>query len=270
MQCGISTACFYPTETREALRFLRSFHHGPTEIFLNTFSELEESYLEQLKEIAQEHQLEIASIHPFSSAFEPFLFFSSYENRFLDGVELYKKFFHACNVLGAKVLVFHGDTRHRTIDMKLYAERFYRLSQIAQQEYGVILGQENVERCCCSNPENIRLLREYTNDAVKFVLDVKQARRFGISPFDVLSAMGAENVSHLHLSDAKGDKTCITPGEGEFDFSKLFTELSKHNNLLSGVVELYNDNFESPQQLVAGTEFVNQHLKNHLKGGISI
>ena len=41
MQCGISTSCFYPQETAEALSALRGAGVETVEIFLNTFSELE-------------------------------------------------------------------------------------------------------------------------------------------------------------------------------------------------------------------------------------
>ena len=44
MQCGISTSCFYPQETAEALSALRGAGVETVEIFLNTFSELELSY----------------------------------------------------------------------------------------------------------------------------------------------------------------------------------------------------------------------------------
>ena len=49
MQCGISTSCFYPQETAEALSALRGAGVETVEIFLNTFSELELSYTERLR-----------------------------------------------------------------------------------------------------------------------------------------------------------------------------------------------------------------------------
>lgn len=51
MQCGISTSCFYPQETAEALSALRGAGVETVEIFLNTFSELELSYTERLRSV---------------------------------------------------------------------------------------------------------------------------------------------------------------------------------------------------------------------------
>ena len=54
MQCGISTSCFYPQETAEALSALRGAGVETVEIFLNTFSELELSYTERLRSVLQD------------------------------------------------------------------------------------------------------------------------------------------------------------------------------------------------------------------------
>lgn len=254
MRCGISTACLFPQRTGQALQRLTGMFSGPLEIFLNTFSELEPQFLRGLKETLDESGCELLSLHPFSSGFEPFLFFSEYEGRFEDGLELYRRYFNACRYLGARLLVLHGDTRHKPGSMELYAERFARLAKVAKEEFGVILAQENVERCRCYNAENIRLLRRYTGDSVRFVLDLKQALRGGQDPFDVLEAMGPQNICHVHLSDNNDRTTCILPGMGEFDFARLFRRLRQGGCEADGVIELYKDGFDGPQQLVRAAE----------------
>ena len=266
MKCGISTACFYPKETAQAISHLGDFFQGSTELFLNTFSELEQDYLKRLKEISQERSLQIVSLHPFSSGFEPFLFFTEYDGRFADGEKLYRRFFSACNFLGAKLLVLHGDTRYRTIDMRFYAKQFMRLAAVAQ-EYGVILAQENVERCCCAFTHNVQLLREYTDDTVKFVLDLKQARRAGVSAREMIQAMGSENICHLHLSDADETHDCLAPGEGMVDFGELFAHLMPHLHQMTRVVELYNDNFQQDAQLLKAARYIDEQVKMPFKGG---
>lgn len=260
--CGISSACFYPAETLSSLQQLGNIYQGNIEIFLNTFSELEEDYLKKLKATADAYSLKVVSVHPFSSGFEPFLFFSDYPTRLQDGIQLYSKFFHACKILGAKILVFHGDTKYRTIDMKLYSERFCYLTQFALQNYGIVLAQENVERCCCGHSDYILQLREYSKDTVSFVLDLKQCRRANLSPFTVLEEMGKENIVHLHLSDATDCEDCLAPGEGYFNFKKLFQSLEICSRETTSVIELYQNNFESPKQLLQGVNTINNLLLN--------
>lgn len=259
--CGISTACFYPTETTKAVELLGSIHQGNAEFFLNTFSELEPEYLYRLKEKAKQHHLSAVSVHPFTGCVEPLLFFSDYATRLQDGILLYRKFFEACKILQSPLLVFHGDTRYKRIDMKLYAQRFHLLATIAFEEYGIILAQENVERCCCGLPENICMLREYTNDKVQFVLDLKQARRAEVSPWEMIKAMGEENICHLHLSDYSPTCDCLPPGEGMFDFARLWKCLRANERNITSVIELYHNNFAHPQQLKQGAVTIDHIAK---------
>ena len=48
VQCGISTACFYPQDTMEALSKTQQLAPPCMEIFLNTFRELEPDYVQRL------------------------------------------------------------------------------------------------------------------------------------------------------------------------------------------------------------------------------
>ena len=56
------------------------------------------------------NHMNITSVHPYCSGFEPFLLFSDYIRRFKDGINIYKDFFWAASYLGAKVLILHGDS----------------------------------------------------------------------------------------------------------------------------------------------------------------
>ncbi len=258
MQCGISSACLYPCETSEALAQIVGLHAGPVEIFLNTFRELEEEYLAGLARTVHAAGSRVTSLHPFTCALEPFLFFTEYQNRFEDGVALYRRYFRACQLLDAPLLVLHGDSRAKPGDMAVYARRFAALARVAREDYGVTLAQENVDRCRCGLPENVRLLRVYSDDTARFVLDLKQARRAGQDPFALLEAMGPENVCHLHLSDADGQRTSLPPGEGSFDFSRLYRTLRRAGNRCDGVVELYRADFADVHQLADAAGRINQ------------
>lgn len=258
MQCGISSACLYPCETSEALAQITALHAGPVEIFLNTFRELEEEYLAGLARTVRAAGSRVTSLHPFTCALEPFLFFTEYQNRFEDGVALYRRYFRACQLLDAPVLVLHGDSRAKPGDMAVYARRFAALAKVAREDYGVTLAQENVDRCRCGLPENVHLLRDYTDDTARFVLDLKQARRAGQDPFALLEAMGPENVCHLHLSDADGQRTSLPPGEGTFDFPRLYRTLRRAGSHCDGVVELYRADFADVHQLADAAGRINQ------------
>ena len=77
MKLGISTACYYPDETESAVSRLAAAGIDTVEIFFNTFSELDPTFIAQLKKTLGE--IEVVSIHPFTSGFEPFLFFTGYD-----------------------------------------------------------------------------------------------------------------------------------------------------------------------------------------------
>lgn len=250
MKCGISTACLYPNDTRECLCTTAALKPSCVEIFLNTFSELEPDYINQLLKIKKEQNVSVISVHPFTSELEPFLFFSEYISRFEDGLQLYRRYFEVCQKLEAKILVFHGNRSGRTnIPMDLYAQRFCRLCAEGEK-YGIIVAHENVERCQCGRPDNIRLLQKYSDRPIQFVLDLKQSLRATIDPFDMIDAMGAQNICHLHLSDADACNDCILPGKGNFDFYALFHRLMADGFAGNAVIELYRNGYQTPNQLL--------------------
>ena len=113
-----------------------------------------------------------------------------------------------------------------------------------------------MDRCRCGLSENILLLREYTGDTVKFVLDVKQARRAGQDVFEIARAMGPQNICHLHLSDEMEGKSCALPGQGTFDFETTLRYLWRSGCRADAVIELYRDGFERPEQLVQAADWV--------------
>ena len=161
MQCGISTSCFYPQETAEALSALRGAGVETVEIFLNTFSELELSYTERLRSVLQDAGMRAAALHPFTSGMETFFFASEYGGRLEDGLRIYRRYFEVCRVLGIPRVVFHGDYRQTPFPFQRHCENYLLLRRTAR-EYGVDFCQENVVRCKCGLPEYVRQVREYT------------------------------------------------------------------------------------------------------------
>lgn len=134
MQCGISTSCFYPQETAEALSALRGAGVETVEIFLNTFSELELSYTERLRSVLQDAGMRAAALHPFTSGMETFFFASEYGGRLEDGLRIYRRYFEVCRVLGIPRVVFHGDYRADAVSV---SKALRKLSAAAQDSAGI-------------------------------------------------------------------------------------------------------------------------------------
>lgn len=255
MRCGVSTSCFYPLQTQEALKQAALTGAPCTEIFFNTFSEIEPEYIARLKFTAQEYALPVVSVHPFSSNMEPFFFATDYLGRFQDGIQLYKKLFAAAQNLGAHIAVMHGDHRESFYDFKDYCKNYKTLRNIAKQ-YGVSLCQENVVRCCCATDAAVLEMRDILNDEAEFVLDTKQALRAGIEPAQMLNAMRGR-LAHIHISDYNDEHDCILPGKGKTDYAAFFEKLGQCKYTGDSVIELYRTGFEVPDQLAESVKFLN-------------
>ncbi|MEG0768345.1 MAG: sugar phosphate isomerase/epimerase [Ruthenibacterium sp.] len=256
MQIGVSTSCFYPMETMQALSVLQQANIGTAEIFLNTFSELSSEYLEKMRGQIKQGSTRICSLHPFTSGMETFFFASMYPQRLEDGLKLYRQYFSLCREFSIPRVVFHGDYVQTPYSFAKHCENFARLRDTAR-EYGVELCQENVVRCKCGTPKYIRKMREILQDDVHFVLDVKQLRRSGVQLSEMLDAMGG-TVDHVHLSDETPLCDCAVPGTGTFDFSALFDALLRQGFTGDMVVELYRGDFTDVEQLQNAA----RHLQN--------
>lgn len=246
MKIGVSTACFYPMHTEDALKMVVQNEIDCTELFFNSFSELTPRFVKSLCDILATGKTAVTSIHPFTSGMEPMLFFGDYDRRINDGLEMYKLYCEAAVRLGAKYIVLHGAYVHQKITSEQYVEDFYRLHTLAKS-YGVAIAQENVGRCKSGNPELLRLLRREIPD-IAFVLDLKQVHRCEGTIDEFLEAMGS-NIVHLHLSDANDAGDCLPIGAGNFDFSGFFERMAKLGYTGDGVLELYRHNYTQESEL---------------------
>lgn len=258
MKAGISTACFYPQTPEEAIGFLSAHRIPHIEVFFNSFSELKGGYLRRLRSELQNEGVEVLSVHPFTSGMEPILFFSDYERRVEDGLELYRRYFEAANQLGAGILVFHGDRRESNCSDGRYFERFLRLVRLGR-EFGVTVAQENVERCRSGSPAFLKRMRAELGDEAHFVLDVKQARRAGEDPIAILEALG-QRVCHVHISDGGAAGDCLPIGSGEMDFVAFFQTLQKVRYQGGVLLELYRHNYRAPEELICSYEKLREYI----------
>lgn len=249
MKTGVSTSCLFPMLTEEALTVLTGMGVHTVEVFLNSPSEKTPEFANRLNRIAGAAGTQIVSVHPYSSEAEGVSFFSRYARRFDDEAEEYRRYFEFCNRVGARILVFHGARSFMPLEPDFYFERFTRLRDIAR-DFEVRLCQENVARCHSGTPTFIKSMVHAIPD-VDFVMDVKQAVRAGVTPFEMLDAMGTR-LAHLHLSDHRAGCDCLALGEGNFDLAGLAQRLKIMAYDGAVLLELYSWNFFRREQLAEG------------------
>ena len=255
MQAGISTACLYPMVLEKSFAALVSLGFRCFEVFVNTDSELREEYLGRIRRAADSSGSVIRSIHPFTSGFENFLLFSEYERRYLDGLEYYKRYFHACNLLGADILVLHGRRMERCgISDPEFFERYAELFALGRS-FGVTVAQENVNLYASDSPLFLRNMRRACGSDCAFVLDIKQAVRGGADPYAVCAAMG-EQIVHVHINDNGPASDCLLPGFGRMDYAKLMSMLRGFGFDGSLIIEVYRKSFGDPDELLRAKEVV--------------
>lgn len=245
---GLSSACFYPMETIDAVKTCTSLGFRSIEIFMNSFSELEEPYLKRIAAHCRETGTRVTSIHPFTSGYEYMLFFSAYEKRAAEAAEFYRKYFHAASYLGADYLVFHGDAlKAPFIGMDTYCEVLAMLMRVAESE-GVTLAHECVSSARSGNPEFIRELHErFGAGNIRFVFDVKQVVRGGYDPFAMLDAMG-NDIVHVHINDFAGGE-CRLPCMGALNLFAILERLEERGYSGQYIIEVYRKNFGQPDEI---------------------
>ena len=109
MEIGMSLACFYPMEPEFVIPKAAALDVKICEIFLNTFSELDDAYIADLRRSCDEHGIRVHSIHPFTSSMENYFFFSPYPRRIADAEKFYRHYANVAKALGATVVNIHGD-----------------------------------------------------------------------------------------------------------------------------------------------------------------
>lgn len=247
MKLGVSTACFYPMLTELSLVSLLEMGINNFEIFFNTSSELDKKFVKGLRSSLRKYGGKVRSIHPYSSMMEPFMFFSNYERRFTDMMDDYKRYFEAANILDAELIVIHGDKLPAKTPDEKYFERFNRIIDCGKKE-GVIVAQENVNLHRSQNPDFLCRMRDWIGDDCKFVFDIKQAVRASYDPYDFAQRLGS-SIIHVHVSDNSPSNTCLLPGKGMMDFSRLKKIIDDNGCDPAWVIEVYRSNFGEGEEL---------------------
>lgn len=255
MRVGLSLASFYPLEPEKAVPVAKSLDFSIAELFINTNYELSKPYLEMFKSQAMQNNLEIYSVHPFTSALENYLFFSVYPRRVKDAIEFYSRYLDAAKFLGAKLINMHGDRTKGLDGLDNYIDCIAPLIELADKK-GIYIAQENVFYNSINNPEFVyRLRQRLGKGAVKFTLDIKQGNKGGSDPLEIARAMG-DDIVNVHINDYDSEHLCLLPGTGCFDYAKLKDILlsSGYNGPL--LIEVYSDNFKSINEIKASKEYL--------------
>ncbi len=259
MSIGISTSCMYPLETEKSLELVAGSGVDVTEIFFNSPSELKRPMLEKLRRITESAGVRVSSVHPFLSFAEGYLFFSEYERRFEDSLELYKSFFEAAGYLGADILVIHGCKTYAKFPREEYYRRFGKLAELGES-FGVRVSQENVVNYYSMYPDFLYGMKEALGSRFHMTLDVKQALRSGCNAFELIEELH-DNIVNVHISDSNSEKDCMIPLKGNFDFKRLFDTLRGYGFGGDYIVELYRDNFDDFSDVAASAARLKELMK---------
>lgn len=251
---GVSSACFFPLETALSVQKIAAWQIPYTEVFFNTVRELAPDYVDGLDRCCKLAGTKILSVHPFTSNSESFYFFSDYPGRLEDGILLYRHYLRAAQKLGARLLVFHGDSSFSEYPVRKSADHLRRLDAIAREEYGLFIAYENVVRCRGKDPNYFVQLREYYPD-LRFVLDVKQSLRAGHSPLEYVEALG-NSIVHVHISDSNSQQDCLPVGRGEMKLEEFLFALKKVG--FSGAIlqELYRESYREEGEVLEGYQLL--------------
>lgn len=259
-ELGVSSACYYPLETEKSLILAGENGFKNIELFINAPSELSDDFVDKLITIKEKYDMNIVSVHPFTSFAESFFLFSDYERRYFDFLPFYEKFFKVTKRLGADFFVVHGAKSIVKIDEALYCERYKSLIERGKA-CGIQVCHENVVDHKCESPVFMQMMRERIGDDFKIVLDIKQAHLAHFTPYDFLTPL-SDSVAHIHISDRTDAKRCVTPLKGDFDFEAFFRALKKCRYDGKCIIELYNWSYEDRDEIRAAYEKLNELIKN--------
>lgn len=262
MEIGVSTACTYAKlHIEDAVREYGRLGIQTTEVFLNTFSEHDPAFIQNLKKIADESGVQIVSVHGHGLAYEPNLF-SGYDRSKKDSFAIFKRVMEAAEILGADCYVFHGPAilkraRELVLNFDKIGAVVDEAAEVARQHH-IKFAYENVHWCFFHYPDFAQeLKRKAHSDNLYFVLDLKQAVQSGYDPMLYIDAMGVDRIVNIHLCDVikKGSYvTPVMPFEGEMDFPALAERLKKEKYDAHMILEVYSDNYGEMKELLQTTQ----------------
>lgn len=282
MQVGLSTATFFgKILTENALEKIKSLGVDIAEVFLTTFYEYEEKFINQL--LLDLHGVEVYSVHSLNNHYEPELF-NLVERTRADGQKIFDKVITGGSRLGAKYYTFHGPSRLKVKEYKLDYERIgIRVEELCQRAKakGIDISYENVSWAFYNAPGFFQKLSKYS-PSLKSCLDIKQAMQsykyhnniYG-RPFsdkeiialhkytyEYIDDMG-KSLVNVHLCDYDANGKLCVPGKGIFDFSSLIGRLRNSNYDGPLMIELYSRDYNEYSEVQDSINYIKETIRRN-------
>ena len=260
MKLGLSTAAFYGRwETEEAAEAIGKMPVDCAEVFLQTSSEYDFGFVSMVRQNLG--QVPCTSVHPSGIQFENQMFGRSKRQR-QDAFDMFYRALDACAALGAQYYVYHGRSTAqlspRPFELQANVDMMGEMN-VAAQRRGLKIAWENVFWCQLTTAERVRKIVDALPQ-VCFTLDIKQAMRAGEDPTDMALAMG-KNLVNVHICDWMTNGKLCLPGEGQYDFSTLFSVLQRTGYTGPVIVEPYLALIESDEALIRSVAYLRDLLK---------
>lgn len=270
MEIGISTASFFSKETTESsLELLNKFKIPVCEVFLSTFYEYKDAFIDELLE--RKGSTRVFSIHTLNQQFEPELF-NPVERTRLDCENIFNQVAKCGGKLDAKYYTFHGPAKFKKLPyVHNYPKIGKRVEELCDMVYNNSGGKtelcyENVHWTYFNTPEYFDNLKPYTR--VDTCLDIKQAMLSDFDIYDYIKSMGSR-LKNVHLCDFDSNRKLGIPGQGTFDFVKLFATLIENGYEGPAMIEVYANDYSSYDELLKSYDFLTECLfKANNYGGI--
>ena len=250
MKIGVSTANYFPEiDTEDMIDLYAKAGIDTVEVFLNTYAEMTVEFIGELKRRIDHYGMTVNSVHIMSMVLEPCLF-DLHTRRRQDFLDIYKRTLQCIRALDCSIYTFHGPPVNMALPQYLdHIARCYDVLYELAGAAGVSLAQENVAYLASGRPEFIVDMKHRMNQRMFHTFDIKQAVKAGVDPYHYLAVIGNDMVN-LHLNDNDETRHCLTPGQGTFDFERLFQTLASLDYKGNGIIELYRHNFIDEKELV--------------------
>lgn len=257
IKVGISTATFFSRLVNEdAISLLEKWEIPVCEVFLNTYMEYEEDFINLL--LSRKKKIEVNSVHSLTNQFEPQLFNIAERTR-EDALRFYKKMLKAANMLGAKYYTFHGPAIFKVNQKVPQAEALSNtvnhLIDVADA-YNVELSYENVHWAYYNSVGFFSKLSALA-PRLRGTLDIKQAMQSGIDYKLFLNEMG-EKLSTVHICDYDANGRLTIPSKGIFNYNELISRLMDINYKGCILLELYSKDYGELDEVYAAYEYIRE------------
>ncbi len=255
MQVGISTATLFGRKpTEQALEFFDKNNIECAEVFLESYCEYNAEFGKLLAK--NKGNVNVHSVHTLTTQFEPQLY-SLNERAQTDSFKMLEMAMSSAKEFGAKYYTFHGGARFKKTPFKINYERVGTITQKiidVANKYGVTLAYENVHWGYYNYIGFFDEIRKRTSN-LKATLDIKQARQCEVNYADFIKEMNKDIVT-VHLSDVdEYGKMCL-PSNGITNFHDLFSRLRDVGFDGAFLIEAYQSDFETYEQLFSSLEYV--------------